>query len=71
MGALLAVPATLLVKSLMVDHSSSGRWFGALIDADPTEGGQPARRPGASIWKPGKRATPNGASRRRLPVKRQ
>ena len=54
MGALLAVPATLLVKSLMVDHSSSGRWFGALIDADPTEGGQPARRPGASIWKPGK-----------------
>ena len=44
LGALLAVPATLLVKALLVDHSSSGRWFGALINATPT--GADEGRPG-------------------------
>ncbi|MFP5284070.1 MAG: AI-2E family transporter [Actinomycetes bacterium] len=44
LGALLAVPATLFVKSLMVDNSPSGRWLGALINsspkgADPSEPG--------------------------------
>jgi predicted PurR-regulated permease PerM len=33
LGALLAVPATLLVKSLLVDNSMTGRWFGALLNA--------------------------------------
>ncbi|MBA3528588.1 MAG: AI-2E family transporter [Propionibacteriaceae bacterium] len=37
LGALLAVPATLLVKSLLVDNSTSGRWFRALIDPAPKE----------------------------------
>jgi len=35
LGALLAVPATLLVKSLLIDNSDSGRWFGALIGSTP------------------------------------
>ena len=35
LGALLAVPATLLVKSLLVDHSPSGHWVGALINSSP------------------------------------
>ncbi|MDX6321310.1 MAG: transport protein TqsA [Propionibacteriaceae bacterium] len=35
LGALLAVPATLLVKSLLVDNSAAGRWLGALINAAP------------------------------------
>jgi AI-2 transport protein TqsA len=35
LGALLAVPATLFVKALLVDHSPDGRWFGALIDSTP------------------------------------
>lgn len=43
LGALLAVPATLLVKSLLVDNSTSGRWFGALIDSAPKGAGESAR----------------------------
>ena len=35
LGALLAVPATLLVKSLLVDHSASSRWLGSLLNAKP------------------------------------
>jgi len=35
LGALLAVPATLLLKSLLVDNSTSGRWMGALMDSTP------------------------------------
>lgn len=35
LGALLAVPATLLVKSLLVDNSLSGRWVGALVNSTP------------------------------------
>jgi len=35
LGALLAVPATLFVKSLLIDQSASGRWFGALISSTP------------------------------------
>ena len=35
LGALLAVPATLLVKSLLVDHSDRSGWLGALINATP------------------------------------
>jgi predicted PurR-regulated permease PerM len=37
LGALLAVPSTLLVKSLLVDHSETGHWFGALINSSPTK----------------------------------
>jgi predicted PurR-regulated permease PerM len=37
LGALLAVPATILVKSLLVDHSASSQWFGALINASPAK----------------------------------
>ncbi len=35
LGALLAVPATLFVKSLLVDHSRSAHWLRALLDASP------------------------------------
>ncbi len=35
LGALLAIPATLLVKSLLVDHSTNAHWLGALLDATP------------------------------------
>jgi predicted PurR-regulated permease PerM len=34
LGALLAVPATLFVKVILIDHSPGGRWFGALISSD-------------------------------------
>jgi AI-2 transport protein TqsA len=37
LGALLAVPATLLVKSLLVDHADRGRWLGVLLNATPDE----------------------------------
>ena len=33
LGALLAVPATLFVKVILIDHSERGRWFGALISS--------------------------------------
>jgi len=33
LGALLAVPATLFVKSVLVDHSTGAGWFGALISS--------------------------------------
>jgi AI-2 transport protein TqsA len=32
LGALLAIPATMFVKTLLVDHTRSGRWAGALIN---------------------------------------
>jgi len=35
LGALLAVPATLLVKSLLVDHADRGQWLGTLLNATP------------------------------------
>jgi AI-2 transport protein TqsA len=35
LGALLAVPATLLVKSLLVDHGDRSRWLGVLLNATP------------------------------------
>ncbi|MET1007434.1 MAG: AI-2E family transporter [Propionibacteriaceae bacterium] len=48
LGALLAVPATLLVKSVLVDHSPSGGWFGALINATPKDA--PKSKPGIGRW---------------------
>lgn len=41
LGALLAVPATQFVKSLMVDHSTSGQWFGAFLNSSSRSKGQP------------------------------
>lgn len=35
LGALLAVPATLFVKSLLIDNNGSGHWLGALINSAP------------------------------------
>ena len=44
LGALLAVPATLLVKSLLIDNSTAGRWLGALVNNSPK--GASRARPG-------------------------
>jgi predicted PurR-regulated permease PerM len=42
LGALLAIPATKFVKSLLVDHSATGQWFGALLNSEkPAEGQVP------------------------------
>ena len=41
LGALLAVPATQFVKSMLVDHSTSGQWFGAFINSSERKRGQP------------------------------
>lgn len=55
LGALLAVPATLFVKSLLVDNSSSGRWFGALINANtPTNAGKTRNGKGTAVQPPAK-----------------
>ena len=42
LGALLAVPATKFVKSMLVDHSTSGQWFGAFLNSSERKRGQPA-----------------------------
>jgi predicted PurR-regulated permease PerM len=42
LGALLAVPATKFLKSMLVDHSISGQWFGAFINSNERKRGQPA-----------------------------
>jgi AI-2 transport protein TqsA len=42
LGALLAVPATKFLKSMLVDHSVSGQWFGAFINSSERKKGQPA-----------------------------
>jgi AI-2 transport protein TqsA len=42
LGALLAVPATKFVKSMLVDHSISGQWFGAFLNSNERMRGQPA-----------------------------
>ena len=36
LGALLALPLTLMVKSLLLDNDPKARWVGALISSDPT-----------------------------------
>jgi AI-2 transport protein TqsA len=55
LGALLAVPATLFVKSLLVDNSSTGRWFGALINANtPTNAGKTRTGKGTAVQTPAK-----------------
>jgi AI-2 transport protein TqsA len=41
LGALLAVPATQFIKSLLVDHSTSGQWFGAFLNSSGRKRGQP------------------------------
>ena len=41
LGALLAIPATTFVKSLLIDHSASGSWFGALVNSKKKPEGQP------------------------------
>ncbi|HZA74135.1 MAG TPA: AI-2E family transporter [Propionibacteriaceae bacterium] len=41
LGALLAVPATQFVKAMLIDHSTSGQWFGAFINSSGRERGQP------------------------------
>lgn len=52
LGALLAVPATLFIKALLVDNSPTGQWFGALINSTPK--GADKQRPG--IGKAGEKA---------------
>ncbi|HYP46390.1 MAG TPA: AI-2E family transporter [Propionibacteriaceae bacterium] len=47
LGALLAVPATLLVKALLIDNSNAGRWLGALINNAPK--GASKARPGIGV----------------------
>ena len=42
LGALLAVPATKFDKSMLVDHSTSGQWFGAFLNSSERKRGQPA-----------------------------
>ena len=42
LGALLAVPATLLVKALLVDHSDNSRWLGSLPQRPAAQGDAPA-----------------------------
>lgn len=46
LGALLSIPATLLVKALFVDHSPAGRWMRAFLTSRPDE--SIAAGPGAS-----------------------
>ncbi len=48
LGALLAVPATLLVKAFLIDHSRAGGWFGALINSTPE--GAKQTKPGFGRW---------------------
>ncbi|SDT23669.1 AI-2E family transporter [Microlunatus soli] len=44
LGALLAVPATLFVKVVLIDHSPNARWFGALINSDSDDKPKPKKR---------------------------
>jgi predicted PurR-regulated permease PerM len=41
LGALLAIPATTFLKSLLVDHSATGQWFGALLNSKKQPEGHP------------------------------
>jgi AI-2 transport protein TqsA len=34
LGALLAIPATLFVKVMLIDHSERANWFGAMVSSD-------------------------------------
>jgi predicted PurR-regulated permease PerM len=65
LGALLAVPATLFVKALLVDNSMTSRWVGALLNASTptnanksrtgrgtsTEAGDTSKRPPKAVGK--------------------
>lgn len=41
LGALIAIPATLAVKALLVDSDPRLRWVNAFISADPLKGDHP------------------------------
>jgi predicted PurR-regulated permease PerM len=50
LGALLAVPATLFVKALLVDNSMTSRWVGALLNAStPTNANKSRTGRGTSV----------------------
>ena len=51
LGALLAVPATLFVKVILIDHSPNAKWFGALITSDLEEETKPPRKKIKPPWK--------------------
>lgn len=72
LGALLAVPATLFVKSILVDHSEQASWFGALIGSSSDD---KERKPPRTIRTGvrGRNATPPPTDdpRHRLPTDRR
>lgn len=63
LGALLAIPATLLVKTLLVDHSPNARWLGVLLDSTPksASGSGADRRP--------KKSSSDRAAAKKVPLK--
>ncbi len=58
LGALLAVPLSLLVKALLVDVDPESRWLSALLAGGPASPGDPD----AAEEEPKKSATPSGKS---------
>ncbi len=66
LGALLAVPATLFVKSLLVDNSATGQWFGALINSTPRSVNQKSPRFGKPAGQPTATVPPKAAARPRI-----
>lgn len=59
LGALLALPATLLLKALLVDADPKARWINVLISSQPP-GYATARRPGAEWAAPAAQNVPDG-----------
>jgi len=58
LGALLAVPATLFVKALLIDNSMTSRWFGALLNsATPTNAGKTRAGQGTAVQSRTKKGT--------------
>lgn len=68
LGALLAVPATLFVKVILIDHSPNARWFGALISSDlGDEGDQPPQKLSRSLRKRTSAGRPDQATKDQSP----
>lgn len=61
LGALLALPMTLLAKALFVDHDPNLRWLNVLISNEPETAGARVPSPVASVPSPPAASTPQEA----------
>ena len=59
LGAILAIPLTLLCKAILVDSDPRANWVNALIGSSKPDQARPSLL--ATLWKPSTKASPENA----------